>query len=67
MNVEVSEMELRDTIAIEAMKVLLETAYDKPLPLAQAEALIGTISRDAYAYADEMLSVRALPVEAGEE
>ena len=51
---------LRDTIAIEAMRVLLEKAYDKPLSLAQADALLGTIPEAAYAYADEMLSVRAL-------
>ena len=53
-------MELRDTIAIEVMKVLLKKAHDKPLSLAQCEALPEIISKDAYIFADEMLSVRAL-------
>ena len=54
-------MELRDTIAIEVMKVLLKKAHDKPLSLAQCEALPEIISKDAYIFADEMLSVRGLP------
>ena len=61
------EMELRDTIAIEAMRVLLAKSYDKPLSMAQADALFGIIPKDAYKYADEMLSVRGIDLRSMED
>jgi hypothetical protein len=60
-------MELRDAIAIEVMKVILERAYDKPLSLAQADALPGIISRDAYAHADAMMKARGVDLRSMED
>ena len=60
-------MELRDTIALEAMKVLIEAAYSEAVPSATAAALPGIISKAAYTYADEMLKARGVDLRTAED
>lgn len=60
-------MELRDTIALEAMKVLIEDAYFVPVPSATAVALPGKIASAAYTYADEMLKARGVDLRTMED
>jgi len=57
---------LRDTIAIEAMRVMVECVNAKHLSTAQYNYMSSKIAKEAYRYADEMLSVRASHAKEGE-
>ena len=52
-------MELRDQVALEAMKVMMEGTYSRTLSAAQMETLRKQIPSFAYEYADGMMSARA--------
>ena len=56
-------MELRDQIALEAMKIMLTDALSISRSAEQAERLMRGIAPSSYQYADEMMKARGRGVE----
>jgi len=55
-DVSVTGIKARDFIAIEAMKVMLEAIYKKPVSMNEIEKIPPSISAQAYRMADAMIT-----------